>query len=99
MQLSEILIKPILTEKANLQQEKAGKYAFRVARGANKLEIKTAVEKMYGVQVEEVNTIVVPGKAKARNTKSGVITGVKSAYKKAIVTVAKGETIDLYANI
>ena len=99
MKLSEILIKPILTEKANSQQEKLRRYAFKVNRRANKLEIKTAVEKFYGVSVLEVNTLVVPGKNKTRSTKSGVISGVKSGYKKAFVTVAEGESIDLYASI
>ena len=99
MKLSEILIKPILTEKANAQQEKLRRYAFKVNRRANKLEIKTAIEQFYGVNVLEVNTLVVPGKNKTRSTKAGIISGVKSGYKKALVTVAEGETIDLYASI
>lgn len=99
MKLTEILIKPILTEKANAQQEKLSRYAFKVNRRANKLEIKTAVEQFYGVNVVDVNTLVVPGKSKTRSTKSGIISGVKSGYKKALVTVAKGESIDLYASI
>src|SRR5579864_1592927 len=99
MKLSEILVKPILTEKANGQQEKLSRYAFKVARKANKLEIKNAIEAFYGVTVVEVNTLVVPGKNKTRYTKAGFIKGVKPAYKKALVTVAEGETIDLYANI
>lgn len=99
MKLTEVLVKPILTEKANAQQEKLRKYAFKVARKANKLEIKKAVEQFYGVSVVDVNTVVVPGKNKTRYTKAGFIQGVKPAYKKAYVTVAEGETIDLYANI
>ena len=99
MRPSEILIKPILTEKANGQQESLRRYAFKVARKANKLEIKKAVETMYGVTIVDVNTIVVPGKNKTRYTKKGFVQGQKSAYKKALVTVAEGETIDLYANI
>lgn len=99
MKVSEVLIKPILTEKANAQQEKLRRYAFKVARKANKLEIKKAVEGFYGVSVTAINTCVVPGKSKSRFTKSGVISGRKPAYKKAYVTVAEGETIDLYANI
>ena len=99
MKLTEILIKPILTEKANAQQDKLSRYAFKVNRRANKLEIKTAVEQFYGVNVVDVNTLVVPGKSKTRSTKSGIISGVKSGYKKALVTVAEGETIDLYASI
>jgi len=99
MKLTEVLIKPILTEKANNQQEKLRRYAFKVNRRANKLEIKKAVEDMYGVAVTDINTVVVPGKNKTRYTKAGYIQGVKPSYKKAYVTVAEGETIDLYANI
>jgi len=99
MKLTEILIKPILTEKANAQQEKLRRYAFRVNKKANKLEIKKAVEEFYGVTVTDVNTAVAPGKNKTRYTKAGFIQGAKPSYKKAFVTVAEGETIDLYANI
>ena len=99
MKLSEILVKPVLTEKANNQQEKLRRYTFKVNRKANKLEIKKAVEEFYGVSVIDVNTVVVPGKNKTRFTKAGFIKGVKPAYKKAYVTVAEGETIDLYSNI
>jgi len=99
MQLAEVLIKPIITEKANNQQEKLKRYAFKVSKKANKLEIKKAVEDFYGVSVVDVNTLVVPGKNKARFTKAGFIKGVRPAYKKALVTLAEGDTIDLYANI
>ena len=99
MKLTEVLIKPILTEKANAQQEKLSRYAFKVDRRANKLEIKKAVETFHGVNVVDVNTAVVPGKNKTRYTKAGFIQGMKGAYKKAMVTVADGETIDLYANV
>ena len=99
MKLTEILIKPILTEKANGQQEKLRRYAFKVDRRANKLEIKSAIEQFYGVNVLEVNTLVVPGKNKTRSTKAGIISGIKYGYKKALVTVAEGETIDLYATL
>lgn len=99
MKLSEVLVKPILTEKANAQQEKLRRYAFRVNRKANKLEIKKAVEEFYGVTVTDVNTSVVPGKMKTRSTKAGYIQGRKSAYKKAMVTIAESESIDLYSNI
>ena len=99
MKLSEVLVKPVLTEKANAQQDTLRRYAFKVARKANKLEIKKAVEEFYGVSVVNVNTSVVPGKAKSRFTKKGVVNGCKPAYKKAFITVAEGENIDLYANI
>jgi large subunit ribosomal protein L23 len=99
MKLSEVLIKPILTEKANAQQEKLRRYAFRVNRKANKLEIKKAIEEFYGVTVTDVNTNVVPGKSKTRSTKAGYIQGRTSAYKKALITVGEGEIIDMYSNI
>ncbi|MBA2328289.1 MAG: 50S ribosomal protein L23 [Bacteroidota bacterium] len=99
MKLSEVLVKPILTEKANAQQDSLHRYAFKVSRKANKLEIKKAVEEFYGVNVIDVNTAVVPGKNKTRYTKKGFVKGQKPSYKKAMVTVAKGENIDLYSNI
>jgi large subunit ribosomal protein L23 len=99
MKLSEVLIKPILTEKANAQQEKLRRYAFRVSKKANKLEIKKAIEGFYGVTVIQVNTAVSPGKNKSRFTKAGVISGRKPAYKKAFVTLTEGESIDLYSSI
>ncbi|HMZ45742.1 MAG TPA: 50S ribosomal protein L23 [Chitinophagaceae bacterium] len=99
MKLTEVLVKPILTEKANAQQEKLRRYAFRVNKKANKLEIKKAIEQFYGVTVTNVNTTIAAGKNKTRYTKAGFIEGKKAAYKKAFVTVAEGETIDLYANI
>ena len=99
MKLSEVLIKPIVTEKSNKLSDQRRTYAFRVNRKANKLEVKKAIEDFYGVSVIDVNTIVVPGKAKTKFTKAGFISGRKPAYKKAYVTVAEGETIDLYANI
>jgi large subunit ribosomal protein L23 len=99
MKPSDVLIKPILSEKANAQQEKLHRYAFRVSKKANKLEIKKAIESFYGVTVTKVNTTVVPGKNKSRFTKAGVISGRKPSYKKAFVTVAEGENIDLYSGI
>ena len=92
----EILKKPILTEKASALTEKLNRFSFKVDHRANKLEIKGAIEKMYGVNI---NTIVVYGKTKSRNTKAGVVTGNAPKYKKAIVTLKDGETIDFYSNI
>jgi large subunit ribosomal protein L23 len=97
MKPSEIIKKPIVTEKINKQTEKFNRYCFVVDTRANKLEIKKAVEDFYSVRVNDVNTCKVPAKAKSRNTKAGVLSGRKSGYKKATVTVAEGETIDLYA--
>jgi len=98
MKLTEVLVKPILTEKANIQQEKLRTYAFKVDKRANKLEIKKAVEEFYGVKVAEVNTAVAPGKNKSKQTKSGIVEGKKPSYKKAFVKIEEGETIDLYTN-
>ena len=94
-----ILIKPVITEKMTDESEKFNRFGFIVDRRANKLEIKDAVEKMYSVTVEKVRTMVYPGAAKSRNTKSGVIIGRTNSYKKAIVDVAEGDSIDFYGNI
>ena len=99
MKLSEVLIKPVLSEKVNAQSEKLNRYTFIVNRQANKLEIKKAVEDFYGIKVANVNTHTMPSKVKQRNTKAGLLVGRKPAKKKAVVTVAEGETIDLYGNI
>ena len=81
-----ILKKPLVTEKVSALNEK-GKYGFIVDTDANKVEIKNAVEKQYGVNVEKVNTMMVMGKKKTRYTKAGVLAGRKPSYKKAIVTL------------
>jgi large subunit ribosomal protein L23 len=94
-----IIIKPVITEKMTAMGEKLNRYGFIVQRKANKLQIKKAIEELYSVQIRDVNTMVIPGKAKTRNTKSGIISGQTSAYKKAIVTLKEGETIDFYSNI
>jgi large subunit ribosomal protein L23 len=93
-----VLKKPLVTEKVSALNEK-GKYGFIVDVGANKIEIKNAVEKQYGVNVERVNTMVVMGKKKTRYTKAGVLAGRKPSYKKAIVTLVAGEVIDFYSNV
>ena len=94
-----IVIKPIVSEKMTRLSDKLNRYGFRVQKAANKIEIKQAVEALYNVTVTDVNTIVVAPKKKSRFTKSGVISGSSSAYKKAIVTVKEGEQIDFYSNI
>ncbi len=95
----EISIKPIVTEKATKLTEKLNRYTFRVSPEANKYQIKSLVEKLYGVNVVKVNTAVVRGKNKSRWTKSGLLRGKTPAYKKAFVTVGEGQTIDFYSNI
>ena len=94
-----ILIKPVITEKATMDSEVNNRYTFEVAKRSNKVEIKKAVEAVYGVSVEKVRTINVRPNRKSRYTKSGVVTGKTNAIKKAIVQVAEGDTIDFYNNI
>lgn len=95
----DILIKPIVTEKMTAQAESLKRYGFVVDKKANKIQIKNAVEAMYGVNVVSVNTMLCAGKRKSRYTKTGVISGKTNTIKKAIVTLADGETIDFYSNI
>lgn len=94
-----ILKKPIISEKMTKLGEKLSQYGFIVDMKANKIEIKQAVEKMYGVNVESVNTVVSGGKTTMRGTKTGFTKGTKGRGKKAIITLKKGETIDFYSNI
>ena len=94
-----ILIKPIITEKATADSELKNSYSFVVSNNANKIEIKGAVESAYGVSVTKVRTVNVRPDRKTRFTKTGVISGKTSAFKKAYVQVAEGETIDLYSNL
>ena len=95
----EILIKPIVTERMTIQGEKLNRYGFIVDRVANKLQIKLAVEQMYGVKVVDVNTINYHGKRKSRFTKAGLLSGRANHFKKAIVTLAGEDKIDFYSNI
>jgi large subunit ribosomal protein L23 len=95
----DILIRPLVTEKMNEQAERFNRYGFIVDRKATKPEIKKAVEGLYNVTVNTVNTMVYGGKMKSRYTKSGVISGKTAAYKKAVVTLAEGDSIDFYSNI
>ena len=93
------MIKPIVTEKATKLTEKLNRYTFCVSPDANKYQIKNLVEELYGVKVTSVNTMNYEGKRKQRYTKAGLIRGKKPSFKKAIVTLAEGETIDFYSNI
>jgi large subunit ribosomal protein L23 len=93
-----ILKQPLVTEKVSAMNEK-GKYGFIVAADANKVEIKKAVEKQYNVSVVKVNTMNVMGKKKTRYTKTGILSGRRPSYKKAVVTLAPNEVIDFYSNV
>lgn len=94
-----ILIRPVITEKATADSEDNNRFAFVVDKRANKIEIRNAIEEAYGVNIESIRTMVMPGKSKSRYTKTGMVNGNTGSYKKAIVQVRSGETIDLYSNI
>ncbi|MGC6421918.1 MAG: 50S ribosomal protein L23 [Flavobacteriaceae bacterium] len=94
-----ILIKPIITEKATAASEMANCYTFLVAKSSNKVEIKKAVEVVYGVQVEKVRTMNYGPERKVRYTKTGLQKGKTNATKKAVVQVAEGDAIDFYSNL
>jgi large subunit ribosomal protein L23 len=95
----DILIKPLVTEKMNELAERFNRYGFIVDRRASKPQIKSAIEGLYDVKVQSINTMIYGGKIKSRYTKSGVISGKTTSYKKAIVTLAEGDSIDFYSNI
>ena len=95
----EIILRPVITEKMTQKGEKLNQYGFIVHKKANKLQIRKAVMDLYGVEVIDVNTMNYSGKIKTRFTKGGALSGRTNAFKKAIVTLAAGETIDFYSNI
>lgn len=97
--MNTIIIKPVLTEKMSKLTDKGNRFGFIVDMDANKLQIKKAVEETYGVSVTEVNTMRYMGKSTSRYTKKGFSFGRKNHYKKAVVTVRQGETIDFFSNI
>ncbi len=94
-----ILVKPIITEKATNDSELFNRYAFVVDKNANKLDIKEAVEAAYGVSISSVKTLNYPIQRNTKYTKKGLVTGIKSGFKKAIVQLAEGESIDFYNNL
>lgn len=96
-----IIKRPIITEKSAFLSEERGlpQYNFAVDLKATKAEIKAEVERIYEVNVEQVNTLIVRGKQRSRYTKRGVITGKSPNYKKAIVTIQEGQDIDFYKHI
>ncbi|HRI01299.1 MAG TPA: 50S ribosomal protein L23 [Saprospiraceae bacterium] len=94
----QIIIKPVITEKAEKLSTARNTYTFFVDKAANKIEIKKSIERIYSVTVESVNTSIKPGKLKSRNTKTGVITGQTSSKKKAYVTLASGDQINIFGD-
>ncbi len=94
-----VILKPIVTEKMTAISEKFNRYAFVVERKADKIQIKKAVEELYGVEVERVNTLIQRGKDASRYTKSGLVRGRKNSFKKAIVQLKGEHKIDFFSNI
>lgn len=94
-----ILVKPLINEKSEIISDTLGKYTFIVDKKANKVEIRKAVEEMYGVDVQAVNTMIMPAKERSRFTKTGVMKGRTSVYKKAIITLAEGDEINFYGEV
>jgi len=97
--ISDIILKPIITEKMTQLAEKKGQYGFIVAKNATKFQIKNAIEKIYDVKVDSVNTYNYVGKIKMRSTKKGISVGRVNRAKKAIVSLKEGYKIDVFANI
>ncbi|MCO5248570.1 MAG: 50S ribosomal protein L23 [Chitinophagales bacterium] len=95
----EVLLRPLITEKQSEQTDKLSTYGFVVDRRANKLQVKKEIEDLYGVNVVAVRTHIMPGKTKTRYTKAGLLSGRKGSYKKAIITLAEGDSIDFYDEI
>lgn len=94
-----ILIRPIVSEKAEMLASNENKFSFVVDKKSNKLEVKKAVEAMFSVSVVDVNTLIIAGKTKVRQSKSRVMRGMKASYKKAIVKLKDGDTIDIYTPV
>jgi large subunit ribosomal protein L23 len=95
----DIIVRPVVTEKMNAQADGLKKYGFIVDKKANKVQIKKAVENLYGVTVESVNTMFYAGKRKSRFTRTGYVSGRRNAFKKAVITLREGDIIDFYSNI
>ena len=94
----DVIIKPIVTEKITEQTDSLNRYAFAVSKSANKFDIKKSVEVLYSVTVKSVRTMNYYGKTKSRFTKGGVVRGKRSAFKKAIIELIEGDSIDFYNN-
>lgn len=92
-----VIIKPVISEKANYLTDLRGTYSFIVNPSANRIEIKKAVEEAYGVKVAEVNTMIYAPKVSSKYTKKGLQVGKTNKLKKAVVKLAEGEVIDIYS--
>jgi len=94
-----VIVKPLITEKSNILSDKLNQYVFIADLDATKPEIISEIEKMYGVDVEGISTMVVRGKRRMRFTKGGTVNGKKSNFKKAIITLKKDQEIDFFESI
>lgn len=97
--MSNTIIRPIITEKMTAQTEKEGRYGFMVDPNSNKVQIRAAIEKEFNVSVTGIRTMVVRGRKRTRYTRNHILSGHTKKWKKAIVTLADGDTIDLYSNL
>lgn len=95
--MSVIIIKPVISEKANYLTELRGAYSFLVNPKANKIQIKTAVEEAYGVKVADVRTMIYAPKVSSKHTKKGLQVGKTNKLKKAVITLAEGEVLDVFS--
>jgi large subunit ribosomal protein L23 len=98
MKKHKVLVRPLFTEKIAYLQDAQNKFAFEVDRTANKIEIKKEVELRFNVKVVDVNTMRMPGKMRQQMTKSGRFYGRRPEWKKAVVTLAQGEKIEMFEN-
>jgi len=97
--MKQILVKPLITEKTSAATDRNNQFSFIVNKNANKIEIRKAVESEYKVSVTAVRTVNMDGKAKTKYTKTGLVSGRTPSYKKAVISLAAGETIDFYENL
>ena len=97
--MRNVLVRPLITEKMNDLSEAKGKYGFIVDVKANKIEIAKAIKNKFNVDVVDVNTIKRKGKTKTQFTRKGRFEGKTPTYKKAIVTLKEGQTIDMFGEV
>lgn len=93
------ILEPVLTEKALRLKEEANQYVFKVFEGANRIEVKQAIERRFSVKVESVRIMNVKGKPRQRFTRQGRVSGFTPSYKKAIVTLREGDKLEFLENI
>ncbi|WP_407403474.1 50S ribosomal protein L23 [Chryseobacterium sp.] len=92
-----VIIKPVISEKANYLTDLRGAYTFLVNPKANKIQVKLAVEATYGVKVADVRTMIYAPKVSSKHTKKGLQVGKTNKLKKAVITLVEGEVIDIFA--